>query len=91
MLKVKFKQRFFYRDAAGAHTMCYPPEQLPNGNDGIYEFEDDFPLPTIDIEIVEGTPTYGKPKAKPTEVITEIKASAKPRLSKPQTALAEEF
>lgn len=91
MVKVKFKQRFFYRDAAGAHVMCYPEDQLPDGHDGIYEFEDDFPLPTLDIEIVSGQSTYKKPIGVPPELVTEIKASAKVRPKKTATAAAEEF
>ena len=73
-VKVKFKQKAYLPDPNNLNTslVYYPTDQLPEGNDGIYTFPADYPLPTTDIEIVEGTSTYKKPADKSPEPVTQI-------------------
>lgn len=76
-VKVKFKQAAYLPDPNNpANTILYrSSDNLPEGDDGLYEFPEDYPLPTRDIEVVEGTSTYVKPADTAPEPTTEIKPS----------------
>jgi hypothetical protein len=78
-VKVKFKQAAYLPDPNNpANTILYrSPDNLPEGDDGVYEFPSGYPLPTRDIEIVSGTSTYVKPADAAPEPTTEIKPSVR--------------
>ncbi len=77
-VKVRFKKAFYGPSPSNPDTSIRfeTTENLPEGNEGVYEFPADYPLPTRDIEIVSGTPTYKKPSDASPAPVTEIKPSA---------------
>jgi hypothetical protein len=74
VVKVKFKQPFYGPVVGDPKTMILykKVEDLPAGNDGVYTFPADYPLPTTDIQIVEGTPTFKKPADRSPRATTQI-------------------
>ena len=88
MVKVKFKQAFYGPDPKNPQNSIQflPEDKLPEGNNGVYEFPDDYPLPTLDIEIVEGESTFKKPADKAPLPVTEIKPSAQTKAAKKKAA-----
>jgi hypothetical protein len=91
MVKVQFKRPFYGPVPGVANTsqQFLPVADLPQGNDGTYEFPDDYPLPSSAI-IVSGQSTYVKPSAdgspKPTTQALPAARAASAKKSGQQTA-----
>lgn len=90
-VKVRFKKAFYGPSPDNPDTSIRyeTTENLPNGNDGVYEFPADYPLPTMDIEIVSGTPTFKKPTDQSPAPVTEIKPSAVTKTGKRTKAVQD--
>ena len=83
MLKVKFKNPFYGPLPTNPDTsfLFQAESDLPEGADGVFEFPDDYPLPS-DAIIVEGTSTYVKPGDQSPEPVTQIQPAAMTKAGK---------